>query len=292
MKVVIIANPAAGGGRAYAMIRRYAQQWKHPDWVVEILTTEEQDQAGRIAQELLENPPDLLAVCGGDGTVNEVASSIPSPPFPIIVLPTGTANVIARELQLPLNPIKALEIGLKRSIRKVDLGELGPNCRRRFVFVAGVGLDAYVEANVNPALKARFGMGAYALAILRCLRTYPFREFYVTAHNRTFTATSCIIANAKNYGGGLLFCPQADMQDGLLDILVLEQRSRIKLARFLFHAWLGQPKRYDWIHRMQANSLTIEGPAGIFVQADGELAGELPLEIKLLPSTFPLVVPH
>ena len=64
MKAVIIANPTAGGGRAYARIRRYTQQWKHPDWAVEILTTKEQDQAGRIALELLENPPDLLAVCG------------------------------------------------------------------------------------------------------------------------------------------------------------------------------------------------------------------------------------
>jgi len=291
MKVVIIANPIAGGGRTYHKISRYVRQWKHPDWVVEIRTTKESNQAGRMALELLEDPPDLLAICGGDGTINEVASSFPSPPFPIAVLPAGTANVIARELRLPLNPVKALEIGLKRSIRKVDLGELGPGVRQRFVFVAGIGFDAYVSANVNPSLKARLGMGAYALAILRCLHTYSFREFLVKVDSRSFTATSCIVANAKSYGGGLLLSPQADMQDGLLDILILQERSKIKLARFLFNAWLGRPEHHEWIHRIQSDTLAVEGSDEISVQADGELAGGLPLEIKLLPSTFPLVFP-
>jgi diacylglycerol kinase (ATP) len=291
MKVVIIANPKAGGGKSYDKIRRYVRKWRHPDWEVEIRTTKSPNQAGGMALALFENPPDLLAICGGDGTVNEVASSIPSPPFPIAVLPAGTANVIARELRLPLNPVRALEIGLRRSVRKVDLGELGPGERRRFVFVAGIGFDAYVVAKVNPGLKARFGMGAYALAILHCLRSYRFREFLVTVDNRSFTATSCLVANAKSYGGGLLFCPRADMQDGLLDILILQGRSRIELARFLFHAWLGRTDPHDWIQRLQAASLSVDGPQGILVQADGEPAGELPLEVKLLPSTFPLVIP-
>ena len=291
MKIVIIANPVSGGGRAYHRIRRCVHQWNHPDWNIEILTTKDCRQAGEFALSLLDNPPDLLAVCGGDGTVNEVASSVPSPPFPVAVLPAGTANVIARELRLPLDPVRALEIALKRSVRKVDLGELGPGRGRRFVFVAGVGFDAYVAASVSPVLKKKFGMGAYALAILRCLQTYPFNEFQVSVHDRIYPAVSCIIANAKSYGGGLLFCPQADMQDGLLDVLILGQCSRIKLARFLFRAWLGRPGMHDWIRRVQAGSLTIEGPAGIYVQADGELVGELPLEVKLLPSTFPLIIP-
>jgi YegS/Rv2252/BmrU family lipid kinase len=291
MKVVIIANPAAGGGRAYTKVLRYVRQWKHPDWTAEIRMTTEPNQAGRIALDLLENPPDLLAVCGGDGTLNEVASSMPSPPFPVIILPAGTANVVARELSLPLNPVKALEIGLKRSFRNVDLGELGPDAKQRFVFVAGVGFDAYVAAMVNPSLKARLGMGAYALAILRGLQAYPFREFQVKVDGRSYSATSCLVANARSYGGGLLFSPKADMQDGLLDILILQESNRIKLARFLINAWLGRPEQNDWVHRIQATDLTIEGPDDLRVQVDGELAGRLPLEIKLLPSTFPLVIP-
>lgn len=291
MKVVIIANPKAGGGRAYSAIRRYIHQWKHKDWEVEILETRRQNHAGEMALELAENPPDLVAICGGDGTVNEVASFIPSPPFPVAVLPAGTANVIARELKLPLNPVRALDISLKRSIRMVDLGELGLDARRRFVFVAGIGFDAYVAANVKPASKTKFGMGAYALEIFRSLRNYPFNEFLVGVKDRAYTATSCLVANAKSYGGGLVFCPQADMQDGLLDILIIQGRSRIKLARFLLLAWFGRPGRNGWTQRIRAGKVAIDGPAGIPVQADGELAGELPIQVSLLPSTFPLVVP-
>jgi len=287
MKVVIIANPKAGGGRACKAIRR----WKHKDWDAEILETRGRNHAGEMALKLLENPPDLLAVCGGDGTLNEVASSVPAPPFPVALLPAGTANVVARELRLPLNPIRALNVSLKRSIRKVDLGELGPGIRRRFVFVAGIGFDASVAASVKPAWKEKLGMGAYALEILRGLKTYPFREFQVVIEGQAYKATSCLAANTRSYGGGLLFCPQADMQDGLLDILVMQGKSRIKIARFLFRALLGRPESNDWTRRVRARKMTVDGPAGIPVQADGESAGELPLQVSLLPSTFPLVVP-
>ncbi|MBN2243375.1 MAG: diacylglycerol kinase family lipid kinase [Acidobacteria bacterium] len=290
-KVVIIVNPKAGRGRACGAIRRCVRRWKRRDWEVEILETRDTNQAGRMAQDLVPNPPDLLAVCGGDGTLNEVASSLPAPPFPVAVLPAGTANVVAREVKLPLNPVRALDISLKRSVRKVDLGELGPGPRRRFVFAAGIGFDAYVAANVTPAMKEKLGMGAYALEIFRGLRNYPFREFQVVADGRAYTATSCLAANARSYGGGLLFCPQADMRDGFLDILVIQGKNRIQLARFLFRALLRLPEVNDWTRRFRARRLTLDGPAGIPVQADGESAGSLPLEIGLLPSTFPLVVP-
>jgi diacylglycerol kinase (ATP) len=291
MKLSIIANPVAGGGRACKSIQRYVSRWTHADWQVEILTTCRRDHAGLLARELLRHPPDLLAVCGGDGTINEIASQAPRLPFPMAILPAGTANVLARELGLPLNPLLALQIALKRKIRKVDLGELFTGSSRRFLFVAGIGFDAYVASSVQPALKARLGMAAYAIAIVRCLRSYSFPEFQVVVGNRSFTATSCLVCNAKSYGGGLLFCPGAEMTDGLLDVLVLEGNRRLGLARFLFRAWCRKPESGDWIHRLRTKTLRIEGPGEVLVQADGELAGSLPADISLAASSFPLVVP-
>ncbi len=289
MRLSIIANPVAGGGRAYKSIQRYAAKWAHPDWEVEILPTKKPNHAGLLARELLQHPPDILAVCGGDGTINEVASHLPNPPFPIAVIPAGTANVVARELGLPLDPIQALKVALNGVVRKVDLGELGLESKRRFLFVAGIGFDAYVVAKVNTNLKRRLGMAAYALAIIDCLRSYAFPEFQVTVDGRTFTATSCLACNAKNYGGGLLFCPDADMSDGLLDVLILQGCGRFGLAHFLFQAWRKNPLACDWAHRLQASKLKVEGPAGLLVQADGELAGRLPLDIGLAVSAFPLI---
>ena len=290
MKIVIIANPISGGGRAYHSIQSYVRNWKHSNWDVEILATRSRDHAGLLAQALLQNPPDLVAICGGDGTVNEVASRVPRPPFPVALLPAGTANVLARELGLPLDPIRALRVALSRVVRRVDLGELNGGIRR-FLFVAGIGFDAFVVANVRPGLKRKLGMAAYAAAIVSCLRSYSFPEFQVVVDGRSHTATSCLACNSEGYGGGLLFCPGADMSDGLLDVLILEGNRRLALGCFLLRAWLGNAEVRGWIHRMRARVVQIEGGAGVLVQTDGELAGSLPLKIALIDRTFPLVVP-
>jgi diacylglycerol kinase (ATP) len=158
--------------------------------------------------------------------------------------------------------------------------------------VAGIGFDAYVVSKVNQNLKARIGMAAYAAAIASCLRSYDFPEFQVVAGNDSLIATSCLALNARSYGGGLLFSPNADMSDGELDLLVLQGQRRIALARFLFQAWRGIPASHAWVHRLRAKSVRIESRRrDILVQADGELTAGLPLEITLAPSSFPLVVP-
>ncbi len=291
MKLVIIVNPIAGGGRSYSVIRRYIEQWPHSQWEVELLTTRADYRAGSLARELLGRPPDLLAVCGGDGTINEVASQIPHPPFPVAVLPAGTANVVAREMGLPLNPIRALQTALKLNVRQVDLGKLESESGRRFLFVAGIGFDADVVAKVQPKLKKKLGKAAFVITAIHSLRNYAFREFRVDVGNKTFSGTSCLVCNARSYGGGMLFCPNADMTDGLLDILILQGKRRVELAGFLLQALRGKAITRDWIHRIQARNLRVAGSSEVMVQTDGELAGRLPLDIAIDDRAFPLVIP-
>ena len=291
MKIAIIANPVAGRGRAYRSLQCYIREWPHSDWQVEVLTTHGPNEAGFLARDLAGNPPDVLAVCGGDGTMNEIATAVPDPPFPVALIPAGTANVLARELGLPLDPVRALQVALQGRARKIDLGSLGPGSRRKFLFVAGIGFDAYAVFRARPKLKSRIGIVAYVFAVLECLLRYSFPEFSVTADGRTYTATSCLACNAKKYGGGLLFCPEADMYDGRLDLLVLEGRRRTALAAFLLLAWLQRPGCGDWIHRLRAGAVRIEAAEGVHVQVDGELAGGLPLDIGVAPAAFPLIIP-
>jgi len=189
-------------------------------------------------------------------------------------------------LGLPLNPVAALQIAMTRVTRRVDLGVLGPGATRRFLFVAGMGFDAYVASSVHPALKKKLGMAAYLIAIVNCLRNYSFPEFQVAAGGRAFIATSCLACNAKSYGGGMVFCPDARMDDGLLDVLILQGARRLELARFLFFARLKKAGACEWVHRLR-----IEGPAAVLVQADGEIAGRLAVDISIDRACFPLVVP-
>ena len=197
--------------------------------------------------------------------------------------------MVARELDIPLDPITALGVALGGKIRRVDLGSLGPE-GRNFVFVAGIGFDAYVAAGVRPALKARIGTAAYAAAIVECLRRYSFPEFDVSVQGRTFRATSCLVCNARSYGGGLLFCPHASMTDGFVDTLVIEGERRLALAAFLLRAWLGIAQSGPWIQRLRSDSVRIEGGVEVPTQVDGEPAGRLPIEITVLPRTFPLAL--
>ena len=291
MRLAIIANPVAGRGRAFRALLSYLRDCKPQGWDIENHETRSMHHAGLLARGFLHDPPDLVAVCGGDGTINEVASEIPEPPFPVAIIPGGTANVLAKELGLPLDPIKALQVALRRSVRRVDLGKLGPGARRRFLFVAGIGFDAYVASTVKPGFKAKFGIAAYAARAVRSLIDYHFPEFQVAVAGRVYTATSCLACNAERYGGGMLFAPGANMNDGVFDVVILQSCRRGELAWFLFQAWCRRALKREWVHRLRAQSLTIEGPSEVLVQTDGELAGTIPVTLTLSPSVFPLVVP-
>jgi diacylglycerol kinase (ATP) len=148
-----------------------------------------------------------------------------------------------------------------------------------------------VVSKVRAGLKSKLGMAAYAWAVLVCLKQYSFPEFQVNIAGHVFSATSCLACNAKRYGGGLLFCPNADMSDGLLDVLILEKQSRLDLARFLFLAWCGKSSKREWIHRLRTRSFQVEGPKDVLIQVDGELAGSIPAAISLENLSFPLAIP-
>jgi YegS/Rv2252/BmrU family lipid kinase len=290
-KLVIIANPVAGRGRAYRRLQRFVARWPHSDWRVELLPTCGPEDAGRLALALSPEPPDVLAVAGGDGTMNEIASSLPDPPFPIALLPAGTANLLALELKLPLDPVAALETALSGVLRRVDVGALHGRSERRFLLMAGIGFDAYVAARVNPALKQRIGIAAYYVALLQSFASYPFPEFEIHVDGFSATAVCCIVANAASYGGGLLLTPGADMGDGLLEVLALERAPKLDYLSFLLSAWRRKPKRFPWVRRFRARRIELAGASDALVQVDGEPIGPLPVTIDLLPSAFLLLAP-
>lgn len=290
MKLTIIANPVAGGGRPYRKIVQYVRTWPHREWEVDLVPTRGPEHAGAIAQDLTARPPDILAVCGGDGTMKEVVTSLPDPPFPIALLPAGTANVLAREFGLPLDPIQAVITALEGRVRRLDLGILEARSNHHFLLMAGVGFDAYTAASVHPALKKRLGLAAYYIAVARSLLTYPFEDFQITAGGSEWISTSCVIANAKGYGGGLRFNPQADMTDGKLDVLLIQRASRLEYLRFVMAARMGRLPPYPFLQRAQVTSLTVKGPRGLWVQVDGEPVGSLPITVRVAPARFPFVV--
>jgi diacylglycerol kinase (ATP) len=291
MKLAIIANPVSGRGRPFRKLERVLRNWPYPEWEVELHCTRGPEHAAAIAGELLADPPDRLAVCGGDGTLREVATGVPDPPFPVMLLPGGTANVLAHEIGLPFDPGRALEVGLRGKVRRMDLGRLQSRQVSRFVLFVGIGFDGYVNSRVRPRLKRKIGIAAYYLEAARGLLSCDFQQFEVITGHETLLATSCLAANSHSYGGRLALTPEADMCDGWFDLLVVQTRSRWDYFRMLWRAQLGRAPQYPWLQRRRVASLRIAGPRGIWIQADGEAAGTLPVEVSLEPAKFPLVVP-
>jgi len=291
-KFFIIANPAAGNGFQFRKIQNYVRRLKVSDWETEVMLTDAPGHAGALTRELLGRRCDLLAVCGGDGTINEVVSALPpSPPFPLAVLPGGTANVLCRELRIPFSPAAALDVALKRKIRLVDTGEMRAIENRRFTFVAGIGFDASAINRARSAFKNKTGIIAYAVAVAERLARYKFPEFAVTMNGGSYTATSCLVCNARSYGGGLILCPDADMTDGLLDVMVIEGVHRMSLAGFLLSARFRSGTTPSWVRRVRTKQLRIEGPSTICIETDGELAGKLPALFSISEKSLPLIVP-
>ena len=140
-------------------------------------------------------------------------------------------------------------------------------------------------------LKNMFGVLAYYQSAIQSLLTYSFPVFQVETEGEHFSTAACIIANARGYGGGLVLTPEADISDGMLDIVALEGGTRLEYAKFVFSAWRGRPGTYPWVKRARTKAVRAEGPRGIWAQVDGELAGTLPLEIGVVPASFPLMVP-
>jgi len=289
-RLVIILNPAAGQGRAARRIAEHLAPGPPSGWRIDVLRTRARGHATELAHAAAAERPDRLAVCGGDGTINEVVTALPAPPFPVAVIPAGTANVLGRELGIPADPIAALRLALDGPVRRVDLGGIRSTVERRFLLMAGVGLDAYIAARVSLPLKARLGMAAYYAAALRCLAGYRFPTFRVATELGDFEASSCIVANARTYGGGLVWTPLADMTDGRLDLLVVEPGPKLGYARVLISARMGRARALPRVRRLcVGGEVKIEGPPQVEIQVDGEACGTLPATIWLEPRVFPIV---
>jgi diacylglycerol kinase family enzyme len=209
----------------------------------------------------------------------------------VAILPAGTANVLAREFGISHVPMRALEQALRGKPIRIDSVRLSGRSNRRFLLMAGVGFDADVVARTSLLWKARIGMAAYVISVLSELLRYPFHEFRVITENGSYSATSCIISNSRFYGSGMVFSPNANPRDGELDLVLLEGNNRLAYLSFLISAQLRRPRDGPQVKRCRARAIRIEGPRGIWVQADGELVGTLPVEMAILPSSFPLVLP-
>ncbi len=280
----LIHNPAAGGGGKYtggqlvAGLRRAGAE-------AELLPTGGRGDAAGIAAELAEKGAPRLVVAGGDGTINEVVNGIAGSETELAIIPSGTANVLALELEIPMKLDEACALAVHGASVRLDLGLAG---ERYFALMAGAGFDALVIKNINPVLKRTIRRAAFPVSGIRTFFREELSPLSIDSGGYHTEGYFVIASNARYYGGRFGPNPRASMADGLLDICVLKGRNLSRMLRFWVGA-LGKGTIDSAVaESFRSSEVEIGCPAGADVplQTDGEVVGRLPVKISIVPEAL------
>lgn len=234
-----------------------------------------------------ENP--LLIIAGGDGTINAVVNALSPGRATLAILPLGTANVLALELG-----IISLADGIRRiargSTRPLSVGVLeGEGGRsRRFLLMAGIGLDGDIVRGVRVREKRLLKKGAYLLSALRCLLAWRRGSFQLLADGQALECYSVVVCNGARYGGNLVLMPHADIFEPMLDLFCITTENRWSCLRVIHAVLRGRPCRAADVTRLRAGRIEVRGEQAI--QLDGDYFGQSPVRIGTLAGFARIIV--
>jgi YegS/Rv2252/BmrU family lipid kinase len=295
---VLIVNPNAGGGRRIPQLDEARRIFRDAGIETDLQETTGPWDATTLARRAVEQSRELAIVCGGDGTVNEAVNGLACSNVPLAVLPAGTANVLAKELSLPWNLPRAAEHIVRGRFRRIALGLATPEKSsgepRYFLSVAGAGADGALVAAVRPEIKLKAGILAYWQEGLRQLSRYDFPVFRtMLAGDSSVDATLVIVGRTKNYGGPFKITTEADLHRPEFELAFVTTRSPWKYLSYLPLIWAGQLRRARYVRFFKSTSIECAAidSSSVLIQVDGEPAGSLPAEFRIVPDALTLVVP-
>jgi diacylglycerol kinase (ATP) len=294
-KAVLISNPKTGRyvWRRTTPIKELSAYLQSHGVDVELIMTAGPGDAAEIAARVARNGSSDVIVAGGDGTINEAVQGLVGTNARLAIIPRGTANVLARELGLPLNEEQAAAVIARGHSRRIHFGvaiDEVRNTQRYFLLMAGIGLDASVVRRVHPSLKKRFGKGAFWFSGLSHLAKWQPKSFAIEIEGERYSATFAAIGNAASYGGDLAITPRARLDRPGFEVCTIETFSRLRYLSLLSHAMRsGLPQNKSGVRFFKASNVRAIGDAP--VQVDGELIGQLPMRFEIAPHSLEVIVP-
>jgi YegS/Rv2252/BmrU family lipid kinase len=260
---------------------------------VEVRQTSGPGDAARLAAAAAQSGVREVIVSGGDGTINEALQGLVGTGTRLAIWPSGTANVLARELKIPFKLEGASDLIARGRASAIYVGcatkeETGE--RRYFFLMAGIGLDASVVRAVRPRLKKHFGTAAFWYSGLGHLAYWQPEPFVIEAEGETLTATFAAIGKAAHYGGNLSITPRARLDQPEFEICTVNSLSRLRYLYLLPRVIRGgvQKDQSD-IRFIRTKRARAKGTAP--VQVDGELIGHLPMTFEVVPEPIEIITP-
>lgn len=295
-RIWLIYNPKAGGlQHGTEKIARLVQALRAGGVNIaddQIKATTASGDATRIAHDAVNDQVDLLIVCGGDGTINEVIQALVGSSTALAISPSGTANVLAKELQLPTSPEALAKLIATGQTNNISVGlAYNPDMSwsRYFILMAGIGLDATIIEKVNPVQKKRWGLGAYVAAGLKTLAIWPLHPFSLNFNAAKHPATFAIVANAANYAAWFRIAPKSRLESDHLDVCIFNSQSRLIYLSYAFLSLFGAHTLSPHVIYEPVNEIYANTSDTTPVQLDGELVGHLPMHFECVPNALQIV---
>jgi diacylglycerol kinase (ATP) len=296
-KTALIYNPRAGklGRNGHGPLYRAVEILQKDGHEVTVVPTTGPRTAGAMAREQVESGADLVLAAGGDGTINEVAEGLVGSDVPLGILPAGTANVLATEIKLGSRLDRAAaRLGECRPCR-IPLGHVtceGGAVSRHFLMMAGIGLDAHIVYRVSGPLKAATGKLAYWVAGWSLLGR-RLAEFSVEMNGVRRRCSFALASKVRNYGGDFEIARDVRLFDDRFEVVLFEGRSTIPYVKYFGGLILNRLAGMKGVTVARAQCLRVLAPEDerVYLQIDGEFAGHLPADVRIVPDALTLLVP-
>ncbi len=301
---LLIHNPNAGGGgdARRAKLDEARRILEAGGIRADLAETTGPGDATEIARSAGSEGRQLVIACGGDGTINEVVNGLAGPSnghrVPLALLPAGTANVLAKELNLSWDIPTAAEQLARGEVRDVALGLatplLHPEKARYFLSVAGAGPDGRITYAVDLELKARLGILAYWFQGISEVFKYKFQHFRATSEGGSRDVSLVIVGRTKHYGGPFKITTNADLFEDQFEFLGLTSQSGLRYLTYLPQLWFGDLRKQEGVHFWKSDRLVcepIDSDPPTYAQVDGEPLSRLPVEFRIVPRALRLLVP-
>jgi YegS/Rv2252/BmrU family lipid kinase len=287
-RVALIVNPMAGGGRAAralpeaeAALVRLGIDF-HTERTTSLEHAEEIACAAVAAGE-------IAAALSGDGLIGRVAGVLAGTDAVLAILPGGRGNDVARVLGIPRDPALACEVIAAGHVRTLDVGDAGG---RSFIGIASCGFDSDANRIANATRLVR-GNLVYAYGALRALAAWKPAGFELELDGRplSFTGYCVVLANSRAYGGGMYVAPDAELDDGLLDVVLIGRVSKRRFLLDLPKVFKGRHVHSPAVHVERARRVRVNADRPFAMYADGDPIGDLPLVVSARPRTLRVLAP-
>ena len=298
----LIYNPAAGRFPAGWLLSRAVQVLSNAGWNIEVQEVHEGSEIQRVAREAIQAGCDAVFVAGGDGTVGTVAAALSGSEVALGVLPSGTANVWAKEIgleRLDWIHLFALERAADRLARgRVHKVDMGRACGREFLLWAGIGLDAEIVNSIEPRERwaKTFGTMHYGILALWNSIGWEGVELAVRADGQVWEGRylAAIASNIRKYAGGLIeLSPEAKFDDGMLDFWLIGGRSLKDAVTRVVQIFLGSHSEAPGVVHFQAARALFESESELQIHFDGEpYSVSSPVEFQTLRNSLNVLLPE